>query len=92
MVTLRLEAAGRLPAPAVQPPTGGVAEGAVTGHQTLLLRGGPVRAPVYDRGLLGAGAALAGPAIVTQLDATTLVPPGWDAVLHASGALMLRRG
>ena len=34
---------------------------------------------------------LAGPAIVTQLDTTTLVPPGWSAEVHASGTLVIRR-
>jgi len=31
------------------------------------------------RGDLAAGARLQGPAIVDQLDSTTLVPPGWRA-------------
>jgi N-methylhydantoinase A len=35
--------------------------------------------PVYDRAGLAAGALLAGPAIVNQLDSTTVVPPGWTA-------------
>ena len=39
----------------------------------------PVETPVFDRSTLPAGAALAGPAIVEQLDSTTVVPPGWQA-------------
>ena len=35
--------------------------------------------PVYDRSALPAGAQLPGPAIVNQLDSTTVVPPGWVA-------------
>ncbi len=35
--------------------------------------------PVYDRAELPAGARLTGPAIVNQLDSTTVVPPGWTA-------------
>jgi N-methylhydantoinase A len=35
--------------------------------------------PVYDRALLSAGVSLDGPAIVNQLDSTTVVPPGWTA-------------
>ncbi len=34
---------------------------------------------VFDRASLGAGDRIAGPAIVTQLDATTLVAAGWQA-------------
>jgi N-methylhydantoinase A len=48
--------------------------------------------PVYERASLAAGVRLAGPAIVTQLDATTLVPPGWAVEVDRSGALLLRRG
>ena len=41
--------------------------------------GGAVETPVYVRADLAAGARLQGPAIVDQLDSTTLVPPGWRA-------------
>jgi N-methylhydantoinase A len=39
----------------------------------------PVETPIYVRTDLPVGAALAGPAIVEQLDSTTVVPPGWRA-------------
>ena len=35
--------------------------------------------PVYLRSDLPAGSVLDGPAVVDQLDSTTLVPPGWHA-------------
>ena len=35
-----------------------------------------MRCPVYNRGELRAGNRIAGPAIVEQMDATTLVLPG----------------
>jgi N-methylhydantoinase A len=41
--------------------------------------GGAVRTPVYARHDLPAGASLDGPAVIEQLDSTTLVPPGWRA-------------
>ncbi|WP_244644133.1 hydantoinase/oxoprolinase family protein [Azorhizobium oxalatiphilum] len=40
---------------------------------------GPVPTPLYDRAGLPAGTVLAGPAIITQLDSTTVVPP-WATV------------
>jgi N-methylhydantoinase A len=40
---------------------------------------------------MGAGDRCDGPAIVTQLDATTLVPPGWSGTMHESGVLVLQR-
>ena len=38
--------------------------------------GEPVDTPVYERSALRAGVQFVGPAVVDQLDATTLVPPG----------------
>jgi N-methylhydantoinase A len=46
---------------------------------------------VYRREALGAGQVLDGPAIVEQLDTTTLVPPGARAIVHESGALIIDR-
>jgi N-methylhydantoinase A len=91
IVTLRVEAAGALPTPAASLPQGGEAATAITGHQTIRLPTGPVQAPIIDRAQLGPGAIFAGPAIVTQLDATTLLAPGWQARMDASGALLLTR-
>ena len=39
----------------------------------------PVETPVYLRTDLQVGARLTGPAIIEQLDSTTVVPPGWRA-------------
>jgi N-methylhydantoinase A len=46
---------------------------------------------IYDRDRLAVGAAFAGPAIVEQFDATTVVPPGWHAVVDRYGNLILER-
>jgi N-methylhydantoinase A len=35
------------------------------------------------------GQQLAGPAIIVQLDTTTVVPPGWQARVEPSGHLLL---
>ncbi|MBP0465361.1 hydantoinase/oxoprolinase family protein [Roseomonas sp. PWR1] len=91
IVTLRVEATGVLPAPAPAAAEGGAAEAAEVGRQPILIDGRTVDAPVYDRARLGPGAGFAGPAIVTQLDATTFVAPGWRAGMHPSGALLLVR-
>jgi N-methylhydantoinase A/oxoprolinase/acetone carboxylase beta subunit len=52
---------------------------------------GSVKVPVLARDALGAGTCFDGPAIVSQLDATTLVPPGWRVEVHAAGSMLLRR-
>ena len=49
----------------------------------------PRRTRVLDRGTLTG--PLRGPAVLTQLDTTVLVPPGWRARPHASGSLIVRR-
>ena len=48
--------------------------------------------PVLDRSRLPAGASLAGPAIMEEEGATTVVPPGWHFRVLDSGDLMLERG
>jgi 5-oxoprolinase (ATP-hydrolysing) len=41
---------------------------------------------------LRAGARIAGPAIIADRNATTVVEPGWQAVMVAGGCIELRRG
>ena len=45
--------------------------------------------PVYDRGRLPLGATLAGPAVVEQLDATTVIEPGSRVRVDALGNLVI---
>ena len=47
--------------------------------------------PIYPREALGTGAVLDGPAVVLESTATTVVEPGWRAILAASGDLLLER-
>lgn len=53
------------------------------------LDGRQVSADVYDRRLLRAGDAVAGAAIITEMDSTTLVLPGHAATVHPSGSLLI---
>ncbi|MCT2584483.1 hydantoinase/oxoprolinase family protein [Actinophytocola gossypii] len=50
---------------------------------------GTVPTPVFDRAKLLAGNTIAGPAIVEQLDSTTVVPPGWTATVDEFGNLLI---
>jgi N-methylhydantoinase A len=63
---------------------------AIVGRQRVLFESGAVETPIYARGRLGAGAAIDGPAIVVQLDATTLILPGQRAETHPAGSLIVR--
>ncbi|WP_029136552.1 hydantoinase/oxoprolinase family protein [Nakamurella lactea] len=49
-----------------------------------------VEARVYDRLKLRAGDVIPGPAVVTEMDSTALVLPGYAATVHPSGSLMIR--
>ncbi|MGE0687574.1 MAG: hydantoinase/oxoprolinase family protein [Dehalococcoidia bacterium] len=47
--------------------------------------------PVYSRDLLLAGNLIEGPALVSQLDSTTLVAAGWLALVDAYGNFIMER-
>lgn len=47
--------------------------------------------PLYRRGDLRPGHEVAGPAIVAEADATTVVDPGWQATASATGHLLVTR-
>lgn len=44
--------------------------------------------PIYDRAALSLGVVVTGPAIVTQYDTTTVLPPGWQATVDEAGSLI----
>jgi N-methylhydantoinase A len=52
--------------------------------------GGLVDAGVYDRSLLRAGNVVVGPAVITEMDSTTLVLRDRAATVHPSGSLLIR--
>ncbi len=51
----------------------------------------PTDTTVYDRDRLEVGASFAGPAIIEQFDATTVVPAGWHACVDRYGNLIVER-
>ena len=61
------------------------------GNRPVLFSGGSVArpTPVHDRTRIAVGEAIAGPAIIEQVDTTTLVPPGWQATCLADAGLMM---
>ena len=92
LVTVRASVTG--PRPGVTTPPLG--EGgpdpsdAQTGTTRIWVDSGHVDAALYDRELLRAGNVVPGPAIVVEMDSTTLVLPGHAATVHASGSLLIR--
>lgn len=90
LVTIRVEAAGRtepveIPAlePAELPPP--------LQTQKVHWPQGIVETPIYDRAALGSDTSITGPAILTQLDTTSIVAPDWTAQVHSSGALLMTK-
>jgi N-methylhydantoinase A len=83
LVTFRLEATGLVRKAAFAPRAeqGPDASAAIIGRRDVWLpeAGGIVSCPVYDRDRLDAGNRIAGPAIVEQMDATTLILPDMAA-------------
>ncbi|MBV9736158.1 MAG: hydantoinase B/oxoprolinase family protein, partial [Acidisphaera sp.] len=47
--------------------------------------------PVFDRAALLAGDRIAGPALIREANATTVVEPGWTAEITAQDHMLLRR-
>jgi N-methylhydantoinase A len=54
--------------------------------------GGFTLCPVFDRTRLCWGNVVPGPAVIEELDATTLVHPGYEATVDQHGNLLLHRG
>jgi N-methylhydantoinase A len=83
LVTFRAEAAGlvRKAQFTPRPERGADASAAIIGRRDVWMpeAGGFVACPIYDRTVLEPGNRIAGPAIVEQMDSTTVVLPGMVA-------------
>src|SRR5215813_6136991 len=82
----------RLPRPVVRPsaqPQSRLDDARVGARRAYF--GGFVSTAIYERARLPLGAQLEGPAIVEQMDTTTVIPPGMTAVVDHAGNLRLRR-
>ncbi|WP_284165838.1 hydantoinase/oxoprolinase family protein [Frigidibacter sp. SD6-1] len=66
---------------------------ALKGHRDAVFSadGKRVKTPVYDGGLLGTGAKIAGPAIIEEVTTTIVIEPGWTAALDDSGSYLITR-
>ena len=97
LVNIRVVGIGRIPdlAPATVPEGGAEpAADSVTNHREVVFEeGGRARrlpTPHYDRGRLKAGNVIKGPAIVEQVDTTTLIPPDLVATVDLYGNLVVK--
>ncbi len=71
----------------------GLPEAAVMGRRAVRFDSGNLTETILvDRAALAPGVRFAGPAIVEQFDATTVVPAGWTASVDGHRNLVLERG
>ena len=93
MVTFRLAASGLVEKAQFQPADieGPDSSSAITGSREVWMMeaGGYVTATLYDRSKLKAGNVVRGPAIIDQMDTTTVVPMDTTATVDAYLNLML---
>ena len=89
VVNWRLTATGRLARPEPAGPSPGPAGQPAATRAVWFGPHAPVETGVYDRGVLAPGAVLTGPAVIEQLDATTLLFPGDSLSVDAQGAMLI---
>lgn len=95
LVAIRVRGVGAMPKIAEPADVAPLAGSPVLGVRDVYFRvGGELRSyptTYYDRALLRAGARVEGPAVIFQVDSTTVVPPGWSVRKDAGGSLLLSR-
>ncbi|MGQ0655696.1 MAG: hydantoinase/oxoprolinase family protein [Betaproteobacteria bacterium] len=92
IVSLRVSAIGQVPKPELPEwRAGGRPEDALREQRPVFSSGRMVTTPVYSREPLGRDTRLDGPAIVEEMGALTVVPPGWRLAVGRFGELMLER-
>ncbi|MCF6754297.1 MULTISPECIES: hydantoinase/oxoprolinase family protein [Pseudomonadota] len=63
---------------------------AVSGQSPIYYAGNNYSATLYDRARLAPGLVVTGPAIVMEMDSTTVVFPGYEAAVDRVGNLLIR--
>jgi len=94
VVNVRLKARGVVSYPLLEQRemvSGKTAEPVMTRRVFFSQANSPVtyEVPIYERTALQPGSAFTGPAIITQYDTTTVVPPEWSGQVDAVSNLML---
>ncbi|MCA9774585.1 MAG: hypothetical protein KC466_19350 [Myxococcales bacterium] len=93
VVTVRLEARGITDRPSFenQPLRRRRSEAAEVGRRSLRLQGKEAPVPIYDRERLEPGNSLAGPALIVEYGATTLIPQDFQLRVDAFRTLVISK-
>ena len=91
-VSFRVRCRGPLPRLSLTEAGGRSTGAAQKGTRAAWFDGGFVDTPVYDRYALAPGARIAGPAIIEEREATTIIPPGDSVTVDATGTLAIDIG
>ena len=91
VVNLRLKLEIAMEKPSVQPQTTGAADSAhaLIGEAEVVFHQGALTSPLYQREQLTCGNVVSGPALIIQMDSTTVLPPGWGGAVDPFGNLLL---
>ena len=94
IVNLRLKLDLAVEKPDIEPRAAGDSDpsGAQIATVGVVFREGELDSPLYQRELLATGNRIVGPALVVQLDTTTVIPPGWQAEVDPYGNMLLAMG
>ncbi len=91
-VSFRVRCRGPLPQLSLTEAGVRASDAAQKGTRPAWFDGSFVDTPIYDRYTLTPGASIAGPAIIEEREATTVVPPGDSVTVDVSGTLMINVG
>jgi N-methylhydantoinase A len=96
VVNVRLKARGLAERPEIaRVPLNPTATAQPTSTRTVIFAGASGaeahETPIYAREQFVPGVAFDGPAVITQYDTTTVLPPGWRALVDETGNLVLVR-
>jgi N-methylhydantoinase A len=64
---------------------------AATSTRPVIFGGKPIQTRFLDRSALVPGEKLVGPAVISELSCTTVVPPGWEIELDSTGNILIQK-
>jgi len=94
IVNLRLTTLATMPRPRLEATAGRGSrnsDGAKVAMRDVYFHNEPVKTNIYDRSRLNPGDVIEGPAVVEQLDSTTLIWPGQTSSVDMYNNLLLER-